>query len=339
MKPPLKSGVGRWGIGVVFPALLALSTIAVAAPAPRLVIEEPVFNFGERFADEPPVEHRFRLRNDGAVTLQVSVAETTCGCLVPDWTADSIRPGASAELPVRVNLRGRSGRQRHTVTLNTNDPAQPQATVTLEGVVRSEVDIEPMGALLGRIPPDAETATEIAIRFPAERPNRVLAARPDAAFLRAEVAERTPRREYAVTIRTVPPLATYAGARGDLRGYVRVDLERPLFPEIVIPFVAWTPAPPQVEPRELLLPAASATPLTRILMVRPGAAGALEIEGVETPLPEIQADVARAEGVGHRIRLTGLRPSALPPTAEVIIRARNAEGPVELRVPLRRLER
>lgn len=339
MRPRLQSGRVCRSVGVLIAALAGLSILAAAAPAPRLVIEEPVFNFGERFADEPPVEHRFRLRNDGAVTLHISVAETTCGCLVSELTADSIRPGASMELPVRVNLRGRSGRQRHAVTLNTNDPTQPQATVTIEGVVRSEADVEPMGALLGRIPPDAETATEIAIRFPAERPNRVLAARPDAPFLRAEVVERAPQREYAVTIRTVPPLGAHAGARGDLRGYVRVELERPLFPEIVIPFIAWTPAPPQVEPRELLLPAASPAPLTRVLMVRPGAAGDLAIESVETPQPGIQADVAPAEGVGHRIRLTGLQPSALPPATEIVIRARTAEGPVELRVPLRRLDR
>ena len=316
--------------------LAGLAATAAAAPAPRFVCDAPVFDFGERFADESPVEHRFRIRNEGDVSLLVSVRETTCGCAASELSAETLRPGESAELTVRINLKGRSGRQRHTVVLSTNDPKQPQAALTVEGGVRPEADIEPMGVLLGRIPADRETAADIRVRFPEGRPNRVLAATPDAKFLRTEVTEVAPRREYRVRILTVPPLAAPAGSRGDLRAFVRVELERPLFPELVIPFIAWAAAPPTVEPAALPVPAASPVPLSRVAIVRRGAAEDLRIESVETPAPDILAEVTPLEGVGFRVRLAGIRPETLPPEAAIVIRGRAGQGPVELRVPFQR---
>jgi len=315
---------------------LALGAVALSAPAPRFVCDEPVFRFGERFADEPAVEHRFRLRNAGEVSLLVSVADSTCGCIASDLSSETIRPGESAELTVRINLKGRSGRQRQTVTLSTNDPKQPQATLIVEGAVKPEADVEPMGVLLGRIPPDRETVSDIRVRFPEGRPNRVLAATPDAKFLRTEVTEVAPLRDYRVRIATVPPLAAPAGSRGDLRAFIRVELERPLFPEIIIPFIAWAATPPSAEPAALPLPAASAVPLSRVIIVRSGTAESLRIEAVDTPVPDIRAEIKPIEGAGFRVRLDGIRPETLPPEAAIVIRGWTEHGPVELRVPFQR---
>lgn len=308
----------------------AVVTAAGAAPAPRLVCDAPVFRFGERFSDEPDLRHTFTLRNEGNLSLEIREIQNQCGCTDLVLSSKTIRPGDSAELSVAFATRGRSGAVRQSLTVVSNDPRTPRLELAFEGAVRPYVELLPMGALLGRVPPDRETTLEIEIRFPEERPDAVLAAESNAAFLRADVKEVVPRREYIVAIRTVPPLSA---PHGHLRGAVTVKTASGRKPETVIPVAGWIMAPVIVAPDALPLPAESAEPLSRYIAVRAGSARKLRIEGVDLPDPRIRVTTQPIEGEGFHIRLDGIRPAELPADAAAVVRVRHADGRAEYRVP------
>jgi hypothetical protein len=66
------------------------------------------------------VEHTYKFTNAGTADLIVSNAKASCGCTVPDWTKDPVKPGESGEVHVVFDSTGKSGDVQKTVTLTLN---------------------------------------------------------------------------------------------------------------------------------------------------------------------------------------------------------------------------
>lgn len=64
--------------------------------------------------------HEFRFKNSGKEPLIISSATGSCGCTVPDWPKDPIKPGGSAVIKVTFNSTGKMGQQDKTVTIVSN---------------------------------------------------------------------------------------------------------------------------------------------------------------------------------------------------------------------------
>jgi len=66
------------------------------------------------------VDGVFKITNAGKVDLLITNAKASCGCTVPVWPKEPIKPGESAELKVSFNSRGKKGVQNKSITLQTN---------------------------------------------------------------------------------------------------------------------------------------------------------------------------------------------------------------------------
>lgn len=77
------------------------------------------FDFGE-IVEGDQVEGVFKVTNSGKTDLVITSAKATCGCTVPEWPKDAIKPGASADIKFTFNSRGRQGKQTKSITLKTN---------------------------------------------------------------------------------------------------------------------------------------------------------------------------------------------------------------------------
>ena len=66
------------------------------------------------------VETTFTITNSGKTDLVIVKAQGSCGCTVPTWPKEPIKPGATGEIDVKFNTSGKPGRQSKTVTLTTN---------------------------------------------------------------------------------------------------------------------------------------------------------------------------------------------------------------------------
>ena len=129
--PVAPSGDGQNPPGKAMPA-------APTGPTTTIEYESMVHDFGE-IKEGDMVKYSFKFKNTGSEPLVISDAKGSCGCTVPDWPREPIAPGASAEIKVEFDSKGKGTEdgskqtKRVTVTANTN-PAQTYLTIS--GVVK-----------------------------------------------------------------------------------------------------------------------------------------------------------------------------------------------------------
>ncbi|MDP3357898.1 MAG: DUF1573 domain-containing protein [Lutibacter sp.] len=80
------------------------------------------------------VEGVFKITNKGKTDLIITGASATCGCTVPEWPKDPIKPGDSGELKFSFDSKGRTGKQSKSITLQTNT-AEVTETLRIGGTV------------------------------------------------------------------------------------------------------------------------------------------------------------------------------------------------------------
>ena len=80
---------------------------------------EEIKDFGEITQGEV-VSMTFRFRNVGQTDLIISSATGSCGCTVPEWPKEPIKPGAEGKIDVKFDSNGKQGMQNKTITLVAN---------------------------------------------------------------------------------------------------------------------------------------------------------------------------------------------------------------------------
>lgn len=93
-----------------------------AGQSSALTFEEKVHNFGEITAGEK-VEYSFKFTNTGTSPLIIEDAISSCGCTVPEWPKEPIKPGQSGYMKVVFDSHGKSGytEKEISVKINNND--------------------------------------------------------------------------------------------------------------------------------------------------------------------------------------------------------------------------
>ena len=114
------------------PGMNANATPVPTGPTTTIQYDETSFDFG--VADEGTiVKHVYKFKNTGNEPLIISNAKGSCGCTVPTWPKQPVAPGATGEINVEFNTKGKPGRQSKqvTVTANTN-PTDTHLEITGE---------------------------------------------------------------------------------------------------------------------------------------------------------------------------------------------------------------
>lgn len=107
--------------------------VEISRGAPVIKFDKTVFNFGT-VNEGDVVETKFVLTNTGKTDLIIANAQPSCGCTVPVWPREAIKPGESSEILVKFNTAGKPNRQSKTITLTTNT-ATGREVLTLKGSV------------------------------------------------------------------------------------------------------------------------------------------------------------------------------------------------------------
>jgi hypothetical protein len=102
---------------------------------PEIKFEEEEFDFGMITQGEK-VSHAFTFKNVGKGNLVISGASGSCGCTVPEWPKEPIKPGESGRINVVFSSEGKRGLQEKTITVLTNcEPATRVIRIKTEIVV------------------------------------------------------------------------------------------------------------------------------------------------------------------------------------------------------------
>jgi hypothetical protein len=93
-------------------------------PTTTVVYEHTDFDFGSVKEGEK-VKHTFKFKNTGTEPLIISNAKGSCGCTVPKWPSEPVAPGATSQIDVEFDSKGKPGKQTKRVTVTANTvPAQ-----------------------------------------------------------------------------------------------------------------------------------------------------------------------------------------------------------------------
>ena len=97
-----------------------------AANGGQYTVEEPVMyfdtlahDFGTIIEGERVVCY-FDYRNNGGVDLLITAVEASCGCTIPSWSSEPLKPGEKDTLELIFDASGRSGEQRKLITVKSN---------------------------------------------------------------------------------------------------------------------------------------------------------------------------------------------------------------------------
>ncbi|HSD15024.1 MAG TPA: DUF1573 domain-containing protein [Flavobacterium sp.] len=92
---------------------------AAKGKLPVVKFDKTEHNFGS-IKEGDVAETVFKITNEGEADLIIINAQGSCGCTVPEWPKEPIKPGASADMKVTFNSKGKPGQQQKSVTLTTN---------------------------------------------------------------------------------------------------------------------------------------------------------------------------------------------------------------------------
>jgi hypothetical protein len=111
---------------------------------PTIQFEKLEFDFGKIF-DDQPVEAEFKFTNTGGGALVITNVQTSCGCTTPDWDRQrkQYNAGESGVIKARFDPAHKSGLQTKTVTVTTNDRANPTIVLNLKTNITPMVQLEP----------------------------------------------------------------------------------------------------------------------------------------------------------------------------------------------------
>lgn len=105
---------------VVCMLLIGIATTFAQAKA-ELTFEKTTHDFGTFAENDAVVTCTFKFKNSGDAPLVIHQAVASCGCTVPEYTKEPIKPGATGEVKVTYNGTGRfPGKFRKTITIHSN---------------------------------------------------------------------------------------------------------------------------------------------------------------------------------------------------------------------------
>ncbi len=105
------------------------------AKAPVVKFDRHEFDFGV-IPGKAPVEHSFKLINEGKSDLLIRKVTASCGCTAVQPAKTLIAPGDTALIKVKFNPAGREGNQKKAVTVITNDPKHSKSILWIKAEIQ-----------------------------------------------------------------------------------------------------------------------------------------------------------------------------------------------------------
>jgi hypothetical protein len=213
--------------------LLVLWLLPVPAwAAAKIVVDSATHQFGEIF-EGVRVEHAFRFKNAGDEPLLVDRVRSSCGCTAALLSETVIPPGGFGEVSTTFDSSRFRGKISKSVSLYTNDPAQPETLFTLTGSVLPELVPERNDIDLGILPPGAVREVRLTLANHGKTMVKLTGVEATSPEVRPSVS--SPRlaagREVQLILRVQAP-----AGRERLSGYLLVRTDHPHLSELRLPY-------------------------------------------------------------------------------------------------------
>src|SRR5271154_5777792 len=118
--------------------------------APKAIVSDPLYDFGNAL-EGTMVTHVFTIKNVGKGYLDIQGVKTSCGCTTGSPSKMHIAPGDTSDIAVTFDTHFQKGHQVRTITVSTNDPDNPQVAMTMQGIVKKQVEAQPNEIAFGDV--------------------------------------------------------------------------------------------------------------------------------------------------------------------------------------------
>ena len=217
---------GTWWNSLPGVGLLALALWSVSgcrdpqsptekADQPRLVVDNPVHEFGEMMIGEER-QHTFLLRNTGTAPLTLIRSNQSCSCFKLKLKSFEIPPGGAEEATVTWDVK-MPREFLEKLVFDTNDPEHPQFELQFKGRVMKLVEIEPGMLNAGMLSEDtpAEVVGNLLSYFEKFEISSIDCSNPQITaeaerWTEDELAQRQAKSGYRVRVK-IPPLTVPPG--------------------------------------------------------------------------------------------------------------------------------
>src|SRR5208282_3326756 len=130
--------------------------------APKAVVANPLYDFGSAL-EGTMVSHTFTIKNNGQGYLDIRGVKSSCGCTTGNPSKMHIAPGDESEIAVSFDTHFQKGHQVRTITAVTNDPGNPQVAMTMQGIVKKQVEAQPAEISFGNVKKGTEDTRELVV--------------------------------------------------------------------------------------------------------------------------------------------------------------------------------
>ena len=133
-----------------------------SGPQPRIEFENPVCDFGEVWQGAS-ADCVFKLRNTGDADLHIADVKSACGCTVAEIAKKTLAPGEAGEIKATFRSAGYRKKVDKRITVISDDPKQPKSNLTITGIVKVPVDVQPRFITVSRGRPETVETRDIRI--------------------------------------------------------------------------------------------------------------------------------------------------------------------------------
>jgi hypothetical protein len=112
---------------------------SIARSKTKMKFKKMVHDFG-RLKEGEKREFNFEFTNTGEEDLYIENCKGSCGCTVPEWPKEAIKPGQSAAINVKFDSTKKEKDQEKSVTITAN--TEPEITT----VIKIKAYVEPSAA-------------------------------------------------------------------------------------------------------------------------------------------------------------------------------------------------
>jgi hypothetical protein len=98
-------------------------------PKTKMKFKKMVHDFG-RMKEGEKREYDFAFTNTGKEDLYIEDCKGSCGCTVPEWPKEAIKPGQSASINVKFDSTKKEKDQEKSVTITAN--TEPELTTVIK---------------------------------------------------------------------------------------------------------------------------------------------------------------------------------------------------------------
>jgi hypothetical protein len=286
-----------------------------AAPAPvagglQPNIEIPESEWKTEAAEGDAVDHVFKLKNSGKAPLEISDVKTSCGCTAAMLTKQGqalekgqkmvLAPSESGEIKASFNTKGYSGEARKTLTVFSNDPDTPQATMNLVVNVKQEITVTPSPSVFfSGLLKDQKESKSVDVATATDQPLKITKATSSSPMFTVETKETEPGKKVQVTVSTKPPLT-----EGSVTGTVTLETSNPKKPKVELQVNAYVIAEITASPNQVLFKG-KVEKVKTLYVNGPYTKKDLKIEKVDTDLKFLSMNLVPViEGQTYRVEVT-----------------------------------